>query len=123
MGKFATRQVLRALCSLHGITIYRHRLDGVSYQYCAGGYVVNGYATRLPVEVIIYVMQKKLIMLLKYGDEADGGGDDDVRWYKERPYIEPLTKPLNGYGMGRIYTYRSIEADKELQEWFDLSNS
>lgn len=36
MGKYATRVTLRYYCAQAGITLYSHRLDGVSYQYCAG---------------------------------------------------------------------------------------
>ena len=43
MGKFATRRVLKSLLSRAGVSLYRHQLDGASYQYYAGGYVVNGY--------------------------------------------------------------------------------
>lgn len=43
MGKFATRRALKSLLSRAKLTLYRHQLDGASYQYYAGGYVVNGY--------------------------------------------------------------------------------
>lgn len=123
MGKFATRKALSELCSRHGITLYKHRLDGASWQYCAGGYVVNGYITRRPVEDVIYSMQKKLILLLKYGDDNDSGGDDEVAWHKERHTVSPLARIVNGYGLGQIYTFHLPEADAELQQWLDLRNS
>ncbi len=120
MGKFATRKVLRELCSRNGLTLYRHRLDGASYQMCAGGYVVNGYTTRHPAMDVLYEMQKKMIHLLKYGDKNDSGHDDDISWHKEKHVIEPLSKPLTGYCCGKVYTLRSPEDDADLQEYFDL---
>ena len=37
MGKFATRRALKSLLSRAQLTLYRHQLDGASYQYYAGG--------------------------------------------------------------------------------------
>lgn len=123
MGKFATRKTLRELCSRNGITLYKHRLDGASWQYCAGGYVVNGYAMCRPMADILYSMQKTLILLLKYGDDNDSEGDDDVVWHKEKHTVGPLARTVNGYGLGQIYTFHLPETDVELQQWFDLRNS
>lgn len=38
MGRYATRKTLKGYCAQAGVTLYKHRLDGASYQYCAGGY-------------------------------------------------------------------------------------
>jgi hypothetical protein len=40
MGKYQTKKTLRSLCAKQGIRLYKHKLDGASYQLCAGGYVV-----------------------------------------------------------------------------------
>ena len=70
MGKFATRRVLKSLLSRAGVSLYRHQLDGASYQYYAGGYVVNGYLGRsYSMSELKYEMQKSLIFSLKYGEQ------------------------------------------------------
>ena len=70
MGKFATRRALKSLLSRAKLTLYRHQLDGASYQYYAGGYVVNGYlGRRFSMSELKYEMQKGLIFLLKYGEQ------------------------------------------------------
>lgn len=66
MGRYTTRKTLERYCAQAGITLYAHKLDGASYQYCAGGYVVNGYLGRLMLlSSLQYRMQQKLILLLK----------------------------------------------------------
>lgn len=64
MGRYATRKRLREIAASQGVRIYRHRLDGASFQYYAAGYVVNGYGKP---EKIWYDMQKELIGLLEHG--------------------------------------------------------
>ena len=62
MGRYATRKTLKEYCALAGVTLYKHRLDGASYQYCAGGYIVNGYLGRsMLLSRLQYKMQQTLI--------------------------------------------------------------
>ena len=75
MGKFATRKILKEIAASRGIKIYRHRLDGASFQYCAAGYVVNGYGRP---EEILYDMQKELISLLETGRSHYGNKREDL---------------------------------------------
>lgn len=68
MGKYATRKTLKEYCAQAGVTLYKHQPDGASYQYCAGGYIVNGYLGRsMLLSRLQYNMQQTLIFLLKYG--------------------------------------------------------
>ena len=64
MGKYATKKRLREIANSQGVRIYRHKIDGASFQYYAAGYVVNGYGKP---EEIWYDMQKELISLLERG--------------------------------------------------------
>lgn len=120
MGRYATKSTLRYYCAKAGITLYSHRLDGSSYQYCAGGYVVNGYLGGCTtLSDLRYEMQKKLILLLKYGTTdpiyyADGSS---IVWYKESHATPPLAEPLFCNNGSKVYTLRSPEGDKELQEY------
>ena len=74
MGRFATRKRLREIAALRGIKIYRHRLDGASFQYYADGYVVNGYGD----PEIWYDMQKELLWLLEKGHSLFCNKRDDL---------------------------------------------
>lgn len=123
MGKYSTKKTLRSLCAKQGIRLYKHKLDGASYQLCAGGYVVNGYTTQEPFHEVAYYMQKQLIHLLKYGSDKDSERTDTVSWHKERTPVPPLTTPINDYELGQIFTCRSIEDDAELQAYLDLQHS
>lgn len=123
MGRYKTKKTLRSLCAKQGIRLYKHKLDGASYQLCAGGYVVNGYTTHEAFHDVAYYMQKQLIYLLKYGIDKDGERTDTLSWHKERKPVPPLTTPINGYELGRFFTCRSIEDDAELQAYLDLKHS
>lgn len=123
MGKYQTKKTLRSLCAKAGIRLYKHKLDGASYQLCAGGYVVNGYTTQEPFREVAYYMQKQLIHLLKYGSDKDGENDAPISWHKERTPIPPLTTSIDGYELGQILTYRSLEYDAEIQAYLDLQHS
>ena len=123
MGKYKTKKTLRSLCAKQGIRLYKHKLDGASYQLCAGGYVVNGYTTREPFHKVAYYMQKQLIHLLKYGSDKDGENGTTVSWHKERVPVPPLTAPINDYMLGRVFTCMSLEADAEYQAYLDLQHS
>ncbi len=123
MGKYQTKKTLRSLCAKAGIRLYKHKLDGASYQLCAGGYVVNGYTTQEPFHEVAYYMQKQLIHLLKYGSDKDGENDAPISWHKERTPIPPLTTPIGGYELGQIFTCRSLEDDAEIQAYLDLKHS
>lgn len=123
MGKYQTKKTLRSLCAKAGIRLYKHKLDGASYQLCAGGYVVNGYTTQEPFHEVAYYMQKQLIHLLKYGSDKDGENDAPISWHKERTPIPSLTTSIDGYELGQILTYRSLEDDAELQAYLDLQHS
>lgn len=121
MGKYQTKKTLRSLCAKQGIRLYKHKLDGASYQLCAGGYVVNGYTTQEPFHEVAYYMQKQLIHLLKYGSDKDGENGTTLSWHKERDPVPPLTTPINGYELGRIFTYRSLEEDADFQAYLDCN--
>ncbi len=123
MGKYQTKKTLRSLCVKAGIRLYKHKLDGASYQLCAGGYVVNGYTTQEPFHEVSYYMQKQLIHLLKYGSDKDGENDTPISWHKERTPVPPLTTSIDGYELGQLFTYRSLEADAEIQAYLDLLHS
>lgn len=126
MGRYATRKTLEGYCAQAGITLYAHKLDGASYQYCAGGYVVNGYLGRSTLlSSLLYKMQQKLIMLLKYGSDDLSFYSDGtfIVWHKEPHTIPPLTGPLcDNFGM-KERTLGSPEADKYLQEYYELQKS
>ena len=121
MGKYQTKKTLRSLCEKQGIRLYKHKLDGASYQLCAGGYVVNGYTTHEAFHDVAYYMQKQLIHLLKYGSDKDGDRTDTLSWHKERNPVPPLTTPVNGYKLGRIFTYLSLEEDADFQAYLDCN--
>lgn len=123
MGKYQTKKTLRSLCAKAGIRLYKHKLDGASYQLCAGGYVVNGYTTQEPFHEVAYYMQKQLIHLLKYGSDKDGEDGTTISWHKERTPVPPLTTSIDGYELGQLFTYRSLEADAEIQAYLDLQHS
>lgn len=125
MGRYATRKTLKDYCARAGITLYFHRLDGTSFQICAGGYVVNGYlGNRMLSSELQYEMQKRLVFLLKYGstDPAHVHYNDgsSIEWHKELSVIPPLAVPLYDHHGGNVYTLRSPEGDKELQDYFNL---
>ena len=127
MGRYATRKTLKRYCSQAGVTLYKHRLDGASYQYCAGGYVVNGYLGRSKSwSDLKYCMQQKLIFLLKYGSDGNPTIYRDetyIEWHKEPHAISPLAEPLcDQYGMN-VLTLGTPEADKDLQEFYDMQKS
>jgi hypothetical protein len=123
MGKYQTKKTLRSLCAKAGIRLYKHKLDGASYQLCAGGYVVNGYTTQEPFHEVVYYMQKQLIHLLKYGSDKDGEDGTSISWHKERTPVPPLSTPINHYILGRVFTCMSLEADAEYQAYLDLQHS
>lgn len=123
MGKYQTKKTLRSLCAKAGIRLYKHKLDGASYQLCAGGYVVNGYTTQEHFHEVSYDMQKQLIHLLKYGSDKDGENGTTISWHKECSPVPPLITPIDGYELGQIFTYRSLEADAECQAYLDLQHS
>ena len=126
MGRYATRKTLKEYCALAGVTLYKHRLDGNSYQYCAGGYIVNGYLGRsMLLSRLQYNMQQTLIYLLKYGSTDFSVYNDgtSIVWRKDSHAISPLAEPLCGqYGM-KVFTLETPEADKDLQEFFDMQKS
>lgn len=123
MGKFATRRVLKSLLSRAGVSLYRHQLDGASYQYYAGGYVVNGYLGRsFSMSELKYEMQKGLIFLLKYGEQKTAQYNDGttIICYSEPQAPLPLSHPVcDAYGL--IYTLGDIEYDEQLQDWINFS--
>lgn len=123
MGKYQTKKTLRSLCAKAGIRLYKHKLDGASYQLCAGGYVVNGYTTQESFHEVAYYMQKQLIHLLKYGSDKDGEDGTSISWHKERTPVPPLSTPINHYILGRVFTCMSLEADAEYQAYLDLQHS
>lgn len=122
MGRYATRKTLKGYCAQAGVTLYEHRLDGASYQYCAGGYVVNGYLGQsMLLSSLQYKMQQTLIFLLKYGSDdlsfyRDG---TSIVWHKEPHAITPLAEPLCDYNGMKVRTLGTPEADKDLQEYYD----
>lgn len=121
MGKFATRRVLKSLLSRAGVSLYRHQLDGASYQYYAGGYVVNGYLGRsFSMSELKYEMQKGLIFLLKYGITKTARYNDGttIICYSEPPAPLPLSHPVCDAN-GLIYTLGDIEYDEQLQNWIN----
>lgn len=124
MGRYATRKTLKGYCAQAGVTLYKHRLDGASYHYCAGGYIVNGYLGRsMLLSSLQYKMQQTLIFLLKYGyaDLLSFYGDGTfIVWQKEPHAISPLAKPLCGHNGMKVRTLGTPEADKYLQEFYDL---
>ena len=126
MGRYATRKTLKEYCAQAGVTLYKHRLDGASYQYCAGGYIVNGYLGRsMLLSRLQYNMQQTLIYLLKYGSTDFSVYNDgtSIVWRKDSHAISPLAEPLCGqYGM-KVFTLETPEADKDLQEFFDIQKS
>lgn len=123
MGKFATRRVLKSLLFRAGVSLYRHQLDGASYQYYAGGYVVNGYLGRsFSMSELKYEMQKGLIFLLKYGEQKTAQYNDGttIICYSEPQAPLPLSHPVcDAYGL--IYTLGDIEYDEQLQDWINFS--
>lgn len=123
MGKFATRRVQKSLLSRAKLTLYRHQLDGASYQYYAGGYVVNGYLGRsLSMSELKYEMQKGLIFLLKYGKQETAQYNDGttIICYSEPQAPLPLSHPVcDCYGF--IYTLGDIEYDEDLQNWINFN--
>lgn len=123
MGKFATRRVLKSLLSRAKLTLYRHQLDGASYQYYAGGYVVNGYlGRRFSMSELKYEMQKGLIFLLKYGEKKTVRYNDGttIICYSEPQAPLPLSHPVcDAYGL--IYTFGDIEYDEQLQDWINFN--
>lgn len=126
MGRYATRKTLKGYCAQTGVTLYKHRLDGASYQYCAGGYIVNGYLGRsMLLSSLQYNMQQTLIFLLKYGsaDFSFYGDGTSIVWHKEPHAISPLAEPLCYHSGMKVRTHGTPEADKDLQEFFDLQKS
>lgn len=123
MGKFATRRVLKSLLFRAGVSLYRHQLDGASYQYYAGGYVVNGYLGRsFSMSELKYEMQKGLIFLLKYGEQKTAQYNDGttIICYSEPQAPLPLSHPVcDAYGL--IYTLGDIEYDEQLQDRINFS--
>ena len=126
MGRYATRKTLKGYCSQAGVTLYKHRLDGASYQYCAGGYIVNGYLGRsMLLSSLQYKMQQTLIFLLKYGSTDFSVYNDGtfIMWHKEPHVISPLVEPIcDQYGI-QVLTLGTPEADKDLQEFYDMQKS
>lgn len=123
MGRFATRKTLKEYCSQAGVTLYKHRLDGASYQYCAGGYIVNGYLGRsMLLSSLKYKMQQTLIFLLKYGSTDFSVYNDgtSIMWHKDTHAISPLAEPLCLYNGIKVRTLGTPETDKDLQEFYDL---
>ena len=126
MGRYATRKTLKGYCAQAGVKLYKHRLDGASYQYCAGGYIVNGYLGRPTfLSSLQYQMQQTLIFLLKYGSTdipvySDG---TSIMWHKDTHAISPLAEPLCLYNGIKVRTLGTPEADKDLQEFFDMQKS
>lgn len=126
MGRYATRKTLKEYCAQAGVTLYKHRLDGASYQYCAGGYIVNGYLGRSTLlSSLQYQMQQTLIFLLKYGSTdipvySDG---TSIVWHKDSHAISPLAEPLCLYNCIKVRTLGTPEADKDLQEFYDMQKS
>lgn len=114
-------------CAQAGITLYSHRLDGVSCQYCAGGYVVNGYLGRSKSwSDLKYCMQQKLIFLLKYGSDDNRAIYNDgtvIEWHKEPHAILPLAKPLIDNNGMKVRTLLPPECDEELQDYYNLLKS
>lgn len=126
MGRYATRKTLKGYCAQAGITLYKHRLDGTSYQYCAGGYIVNGYLGRSMLLCSLqYKMQQTLIFLLKYGyaDLSFYRDGTSIVWQKESHAISPLAEPLCDHNGMKVLTFGTPEADKDLQEFYDLQKS
>ena len=127
MGRYATRKTLKRYCSQAGVTLYKHRLDGASYQYCAGGYVVNGYLGRSKSwSDLKYCMQQILIFLLKYGSDGNPTiyrDETDIEWHKESHAISPLAESLCLPNGKKVRTLGTPEADKDLQEFYDLQKS
>lgn len=126
MGRYATRKTLKGYCAQAGVTLYKHRLDGASYQYCAGGYIVNGYLGRsMLLSSLQYNMQQTLIFLLKYGsaDFSFYGDGTSIVWHQEPHAISPLAEPLCYHSGMKVRTHGTPEADKDLQEFFDLQKS
>ena len=125
MGKYATRKTLAKLCAYAGFTLYSHQLDSNSFQYYAGGYVVNGYLGLGSIVDMKYEMQKMLLSRLKYG-----GGNSETRYRygtiirccRTPNAILPLTHPLHDR-FGDFHTLHDIKADAKIQEYLDLQNS
>lgn len=126
MGRYATRKTLKEYCVQAGVTLYKHRLDGASYQYCAGGYIVNGYLGRsMLLSRLHYKMQQTLIFLLKYGSTDFSVYSDGtfIMWHKDTNAISPLAEPLCDQHDMKVLTLGTPEADKDLQEFYDLQKS
>ena len=72
-----------------------------------------------------YKMQQTLIYLLKYGSTDFSVYNDGISivWRKDSHAIPPLAAPLCAqYGM-KVFTLETPEADKDLQEFFDMQKS
>lgn len=126
MGRYATRKTLKKYCAKAGVTLYKHRLDGTSYQYYAGGYIVNGYLGRsMLLSRLQYKMQQTLIFLLKYGSTDFSVYNDgtSIVWHKDSHAISPLAEPLCNQYSTKVFTLETPEADKDLQEFFDMQKS
>lgn len=126
MGKYSTRKILKGYCAQAGVTLYAHQLDGASYQYCAGGYVVNGYLGRCMIlSDLQYRMQQELIFLLKYGstDSAYYADGSSIVWHKEPHAILPLAEPLHDNYGWKERTLLCPEGDEELQDYYNLQKS
>lgn len=126
MGRYATRKTLKGYCAQAGVNLYKHRLDGASYQYCAGGYIVNGYLGRsMLLSSLQYKMQQTLIFLLKYGsaDLSFYRDGTSIVWQKGPHAISPLAEPLCDHNGMKVRTLGTPEDDNDLQEFYDLQKS
>lgn len=115
MGTCTICKTLRDYCIRAGITLHYHMLDRTSYQFCAGGYVVNGHlGSCMKSSSLLYRMQKELVYLLKYGSAdpvyyADGSS---IVSHKEPHAILPLAEPLREYNGFEVHTCSSPEYEK-----------
>lgn len=128
MGRCKMRKTLRDYCARAGITLYYHMLDRVSYQFCAGGYVVNGYlGSSMTSSKLLYEMQKQLVFLLKYGSTDSSNiyynDGSSIKWHKELSVIPPLAEPLHDQYGFEVFTSRSPEEDEKLQFYYDFEKS
>ena len=69
-----------------------------------------------------YKMQQTLIFLLKYGYDDFSVFNDCtfIMWHKEPNAISPLADPLCLHNGIKVRTLGTPEADKDLQEFYDL---
>lgn len=70
MCRYAVRKKLNAYCRNHGCRLYRHRIDGDTFQFYVNGVTINGFLSRSPWRPgqegnLWYDMYKTLLRVLE----------------------------------------------------------